>query len=111
LADSIDAWKDIFRNSKKAQPFPQLVRKVYAKKEDVDGTLFGLEGLVVPSLAFKGLKSLGWDRDEETFGGTFSYMNRRFPSGSASITVAPGLNLAAYDAIASEQTLSIDYEG
>ena len=111
LADSIDAWKDIFRNSKKAQPFPQLVRKVYAKKEDVDGTLFGLEGLVVPSLAFKGLKSLGWDRDEETFGGTFSYMHRRFPSGSASINVAPGLNLAAYDAIASEQTLSIDYEG
>jgi hypothetical protein len=25
--------------------------------------------------------------------------------------VSPGLNLAAYDAIASEQTLSIDYEG
>jgi ankyrin repeat protein len=111
LADSIEAWKDIFRNSKKAQPFPQLVRKVYAQNDDIDGTLFGLQGLVVPSLAFKGLKSLGWNRDEETFGGTFSYLHRRFPSGSASITVSPGLNLAAYDAIASEQTLSIDCEG
>lgn len=111
LTDSIEAWKDIFRNSKKAQPFPQLVRKVYAQKEDIDGTLFGLEGLAVPSLAFKGLKSLGWDRDDETFGGTFSYLHRRFPSGSASITVSPGLNLAAYDAIASEQTLSINCEG
>jgi ankyrin repeat protein len=111
FAESIEAWKDIFRNLKKAQPFPQLVRKVYAKKEDIDGTHFGLDGSVVPSLAFKGLKRLGWDRDGDTFGGTFSHLYRRFPSGLASITVNPGLNLAAYDAIANEQTISIECEG
>lgn len=111
LTDSIEAWKDIFRSLKKAQPFPQLVRKIYDKTEDIDGTHFGLDGSVIPSLAFKGLKRLGWDRDGDTFGGTFTRLYRRFPSGSASITVDPGLNLAAYDAIANEQTISIECEG
>lgn len=111
LANSIEDWKDIFRSSKKAQPFAQLARKIYTKTEDVDGTLFGLEGILVPSLAFKGLKSFGWERDKETFGGTFFHLYRCFPSGTASITLTPGLNLFAYDVIASEQTLSIGCEG
>lgn len=111
MGAELEAWKEVFRQFKQAQPFPQLVRKVYLEESDLDGKLFGLQGLVVPSLAFKGLKAMGWDRDGEAFGGTFGSFYRRFASGSASITVSPGLSLAAYDALASEQTLSVDAQG
>ena len=111
MGAELAAWKEVFQQTKQAQPFPQLVRKVYLKESDLDGTLFGLEGLVVPSLAFKCLKAMGWDGDGDTFGGTFYSFDRSFPSGSASISVTPGLNLAAYDTLASEQTLSVDSAG
>jgi ankyrin repeat protein len=111
MGADLAAWKEVFQQTKQAQPFPQLVRKVYLKESDLDGTLFGLEGLVVPSLAFKGLKAMGWDGDGDTFGGTFYSFDRSFPSGSASISVTPGLHLAAYDTLASEQTLSVDSAG
>jgi ankyrin repeat protein len=111
MAAELPAWKEAFRQSKQAQPFPQLVRKIYSKESGLDNTLFGLQGLVVPSMAFKGLKALGWNRDSDTFAGTFDSFSRRFASGSASITVSPGLSLAAYDALGSEQTLSVSSAG
>ena len=111
MGAELDAWKEIFRQSKQAQPFPQLVRKVYLKESDLDNTLFGLQGLVVPSMAFKGLKALGWDLEDNLINVYFDSFSRCFASGSASITVSPGLTLAAYDAFGSEQTLSVDAQG
>jgi ankyrin repeat protein len=111
LGAQLDAWKDVFSKSRQPQPFPQLARKVYLKQSDLDGTFFGLEGLVVPSMAFKGLKALGWDRDGETFAGTFDSLSRRFPSGSAYITVAPGLSLQDYNCLANEQAVSVGAGG
>ena len=108
LEESLGAWLKLFARNKQAQPFPQLVRKFYRAQDNVDKTLFGLEQATVPSKALKGLKAMGWTTDVGDAGWIWSF-ERKFASGSASISVDPGVLIDDYEPSGrKEQKLSVE---
>lgn len=42
------------------QPFAQIARQIYLKKNDKNKDLFGINGAKAPAKAFRGLKAKGW---------------------------------------------------
>jgi hypothetical protein len=60
MAKSIDMWRQLFLSEKLKQPFFQVARQCYLKKDDDNKDLFGVDGGKVPTKALRSLKSKGW---------------------------------------------------
>ncbi len=108
MADSLSSWRELFEKNRQAQPFAQLARKTYRARDDADKNLFGLVGAIVPSMALKGLKAMGWRAEAGDSGMLLSFY-RECPSGKASITVEPGVHMEVYEHDGhKEQKLCVD---
>ncbi|MFH1493510.1 MAG: ankyrin repeat domain-containing protein [Pseudomonadota bacterium] len=103
----LEEWKKCFSRFKLSQPFPQIVRKTYAEKDDTEVDYFGLQGAVVPSKALKGLKALGWESEMIGIRDFIGGFTRSFPSGTADLAIEPGVSMTDFNSMSDEQTLEV----
>ncbi len=105
LGSIIETWKSKFEHARQGQPFPQLNRKTYCVEDDKDKDFFGLQGIVVPSIALKGLRSKGWEAEVGDAGCIWG-----LSLGNARISPQPGIHINGYDWLSHEQKLEISIE-
>ena len=60
MGESIDAWRELFLSEKLKQPFSQVARQCYSRKDDNNKDFFGVDGGKVPTKSLRSLKSKGW---------------------------------------------------
>ena len=82
IEKEIGAWKEVLIKNKLKQPFPQILRQTYRKKNDANKDSFGINGAKAPAKAFRGLKSKGWKADDICSGGAASYFEKTFDGGT-----------------------------
>jgi nucleoid DNA-binding protein len=105
LGSIIEAWKSRFEHARQGQPFPQLNRKTYCIEDDKDKDFFGLQGMEVPSIALKGLRSKGWEAEVGDAGCIWG-----LSLGDARISPQPGIHINGYDWLSDEQKLEVSIE-
>lgn len=99
LAELRDAWIDVFKSEKLAQPFPQLVRVIYRVEDDKNGDHFGLQGSSVPTGAVRGLREKGWTGSCDAYGAWLECWRKCFGKHQVLVTFYPGVSVqsSSYD--------------
>ena len=73
IQKSLENWQDALAKNKLKQPFSQIGRQIFLKKEDKNKDLFGINGAKAPAKAFRGLKAKGWIPEIGDAGAICSY--------------------------------------
>ena len=73
IQKSLENWQDALARNKLKQPFSQIGRQIFLKKEDKNKDLFGINGAKAPAKAFRGLKAKGWIPEIGDAGAIWSY--------------------------------------
>ena len=60
LTDEIKAWQKSLLKHKLKQPFAQINRQIYLRKNDTNNTLYDIQDAEVPVSALRGLQSKSW---------------------------------------------------
>lgn len=108
MRDVLGVWRQRFSRSKRAQPFPQLVRKTYLPQEDSQGDLFGLQGATVETRSLRRLKGLGWNVDMAGVAGLIEGYSRATSVGGVSVLAEGTMVIDQTDWDDTETRLKVD---
>ena len=73
IQKSLENWKDALVKNKLSQPFAQIGRELFLKKDDKGKDLFGINGAKAPDKALRGLNAKGWVPEIGGGGAIWSY--------------------------------------
>ncbi|GGU44998.1 WGR and DUF4132 domain-containing protein [Lentzea flava] len=100
LADTLEAWGEVFADYEILQPFPQLGRPVHlvASSSDLLAQLKKYCSVPRPVGKILGLTKRGWVRGEPQDGGVECWITRPLPNGGAVVaSLEPGIAVGAVD--------------
>ena len=107
IQKSLELWKDALAKNKLKQPFAQISRKTYLKKEDKNKDLFGINGATAPAKAFRGLKAKGWRTEMEGINSLIGGYSKQYSLGIVELRIDGKLFLQGGGALNDEE-LKID---
>ena len=105
----LELWKAALAKNKLKQPFAQIGRQIYLKKQDKKKDLFGINGARAPAKVFRGLKAKGWIAEIGDAGAIWSY-EKNLSDGRAHIGFEGIVTMHDYG-IDEDQTLEVTISG
>ena len=109
IQKTLNTWLDTLVSCKVKQPFSQISRKIYPKREDKNKDLFGINGAKAPAKAFRGLKAKGWMAEIGDGGLVWSY-EKHLKGGMARIDFDGVVTMRGHG-ISEDLTLKVSFSG
>ena len=102
----LKGWTECLARHKVKQAFPQIIRQTFAKKDDRNTDLFGIQGGKAPTKIFRGMKAKGWKPDIGDAGLIWGFY-KPLSRGTVQLDLSGNVTIHDYDMDDDEQTMSV----